>query len=222
MRALLVAAAPSPGAAELVGRLAADSDIVIAVDGGGAVCREAEIVPDLLVGDLDSLPALDAEDFESRGVLVMRFPADKDDSDLALALVVARERGADEVVVTSAASGRLDHTLAGLAAIAGAADLRPRLVEPGLAAWVLAPDARHGLALVGDAALLSLLPIGGAAEVSASGVRWPLDHAVLEPTSTRGLSNRVQSGATARVEVHEGTLLALSPSTPDVPQASQL
>ncbi len=57
--------------------------------------------------------------------------------------------------------------------------------------------------------LVSLLATGGpAAGVSTTGLRWPLDDAVLEPGSTRGVSNEL-TGGRATVTVREGSLLVI-------------
>lgn len=212
MRALLVCAAPTEGSARLVARLSADADLVIAVDAGADVCALAGVTPDVLVGDLDSASPEVVAALVSAGTEVLAFSAEKDDSDLALALVAARSRGADEVIVTAAASGRLDHTLGSIAALVSAADLRPVLIEPELELFVLSPDARSELLVDGRGSLVSLFAHGATATASATGVRWPLDHAVLSASTTLGLSNVVVSETPARVEVHAGVLLAILPA----------
>ena len=137
-RVLLVAAAPVAGTCALLPSLAADVDLVIAVDGGGRVCLEAGVLPDIVLGDFDSLSPEDLGRLSELGASVVRFPAEKDASDLELALAEARRAGAGSVVVTAAMSGRLDHTLVALGVLSGAADLKPHVVEPDLEAWVLA------------------------------------------------------------------------------------
>ena len=95
MRALLVCAAPVPGTETLLPRLAAEADLVVAVDGGGSVCLEAGVVPDVVVGDFDSLPDDDLDRLGQLGVSVIEFPAEKDASDLELAVGEVRCRGAN-------------------------------------------------------------------------------------------------------------------------------
>ena len=211
MNALLVCAAPAPGAAELVGRLASSADLVIAVDGGGLVCQEAGVLPHLLVGDFDSLPGHVVDEFVSAGVRVFEFPAEKDETDLALALDIARREGADRVTVTAASVGRLDHTLAVAGTLAAAADLRPRLIEPELSGWVVSTTRGGVLKLRGVGATVSLIAPGWSATVSVRGVRWPLSRTTMAPLSPRGVSNVITDPEGAVIEVHEGTVLVLSP-----------
>lgn len=211
MRALLVAAAPVPGSATLVAELARSHDVVIAVDAGAAVCSEAGIEPDVVLGDFDSLDESLLTRFAARDVRIERFDRDKDATDLELACDEAAREGANEITVTCASAGRLDHTLAALGTLSAHARLRPALVEPSVRAWVLSPDGREQVMVAHTGALVSLLAFGAPAVVSATGVRWPLDREMLTPSSTRGVSNVVTSEAGAIVIVHEGVLLAIEP-----------
>ena len=221
MNALLVCASPSPDAAELVARLATSHDLIIAVDGGGSVCTEAGVLPDLLVGDFDSLPSEEVDCFVARGVRTLAYPADKDQTDLALALTEARRQAVDTVTVTAASSGRLDHTLAVLGALAAFCDLRPRLREPDLSAWVLTPAWRPSIRLRGAGATVSVFALSTGATVSATGFRWPLTGVTLLPLSSLGVSNVITDSHGAMVLVDEGVALVLSPRVDRAPAVEQ-
>ncbi len=210
MRALLVAAAAEPASPQLLARLAPNADVVIAVDGGAELCRESGVVPSVVVGDLDSTSSDTVDRLLSQGVPIHRYPVEKDATDLELAIGEARRMGATEIVVTAATSGRLDHTLGTLAALSAAADLAPTLVEPDLAGWLLGGSGRSSLQLTGVGATISLIPWGGVALVSATGVRWPLSRAEIGPETTLGVSNVVCAAAGAMLTVHQGMVFALS------------
>lgn len=209
MKALLVAAAPA-ASAELVASLAAIHEYVVAVDGGGALCLKAGVRPDVIVGDFDSLAGSDLADLRSQGSRVQTFPAEKDQTDLELALEAARLAGADSVTLTAASTGRLDHTLAVLAAMAHAIDLSPTLVEPAMTAALLGDGGPRRLSARGVGATISLLAWGGSCSVSASGVRWPLKCDPLAADSGLGISN-VITAETADIEVHSGRLFVILP-----------
>jgi thiamine pyrophosphokinase len=221
MRALLVCAAPAPGIATLLPGLAAEADLVVAVDGGGSVCLEAGVVPDVAVGDFDSLPAEDLDRLEQLGVSVIEFPADKDASDLELGVTEVRRRGANSVVITAASTGRLDHTLAALAVLSSAVDLRPHLVEPELDVWVLSPMGRSSITLSGAGATVSLLPFGASATVSARGCVWELVDTELDTSSSLGLSNRIGPDGCATISVSRGVVLLLAPRGPGAVHAQE-
>ena len=90
-------------------------DKVIAVDGGFSSLCAIGVTPDFALGDFDSLGHV------PQGVPIERHPVMKDDSDTALALEWALAHGMREVAVYGALGGRLDHTLATLSALVGAA-----------------------------------------------------------------------------------------------------
>lgn len=219
MNALLVGAAPTPGARELLPELAARHDLVIAVDGGGDLCVLAGVVPNALVGDLDSISPGGRASLVAAGSAVLTFPADKDETDLELAFAHASSHGASRVTVTAVSAGRLDHTLAALAVLAQFAELCPSLIEPGYHGWLLAPSGRLTLTVDGTGGLLSLLPWGGAATVSAEGLKWPLDRERLEPVSPRGVSNVLVSDG-ASITVHSGLLWVVAPHAPGAVRVS--
>src|SRR5262249_59879246 len=67
---------------------------------------------DLVIGDFDSADPAALEAAVAGGAEVRRYPADKDQSDLELALHAARAGGAKRVIVVGGSGGRLDHFLA--------------------------------------------------------------------------------------------------------------
>lgn len=220
VKALIVGSAPAQDSHARLRMLAADADVVIAADGGGALCLAAGIVPATVVGDFDSLPPHESTRLWDAGVPFVTAPADKDVTDLDLALAEARARGADRVCATRVLGGRLDHTLASLGSLVASADLQPIIVEPGLTVWVLAPGARQRLAISGTGATVSLLTVGEHATVSCTGFRYSLDDCVLAGLSSRGISNIIET-APATVSVSSGHLIVIATSLDGHPIAHE-
>ena len=82
---------------------------MLAADAGYLACRQAGVVPDLLLGDFDSMDQ--PEDFDR----VRRMPVEKDDTDTMLAVKTGLEQGCGEFYLYGGTGGkRLDHTLANL------------------------------------------------------------------------------------------------------------
>ena len=210
VKAVLVAAGEAD--ARDVAQLA-DADLVIAVDGGARWLDGAGVLPDLLLGDLDSVePALVARLAEA-GVEVERHPREKDESDAELAVGRAVAAGADRVVLIGALGGaRLDHELANLLLLAdrrwhaGRRDLR--IVRGGTQVRALHGGDR--LELDGaPGSFVTLLPLAGDAEgVTSDGLRYGLDGERLPFGRPRGLSNRVER-IPASVSLERGTLLVI-------------
>ena len=207
--ALIVGAAPAENGAGHYHMLVEAADVLIAADGGLLICLEAGRVPDYCVGDFDSTPADALASAAGLGAQVRRFPADKDVSDLDLAVSVARELGCTQVTFTAAFAGRLDHTLAALGPVVSAADLGGACDEPGW--WgipVCSPiEAAHEFREpVGTT--LSVIAMGADATVNATGLAYPMSGTVLSAFSSRGLSN-VVSEHEQRIEVVSGSVLVI-------------
>jgi thiamine pyrophosphokinase len=221
MRVLLVCAAPYEGDPCDVAELSEQHELVVAVDGGGALCRRAGVLPDLIIGDFDSLPVADLEHLTAAGSEVVRYSSHKDETDLGLALEIVRDRGATGISVTAALSGRLDHSLATLGLLARAADLSPECYEPDLRAWVLSSSGRMSLGLTGEGATFSVIALCEGSCVTMDGARWSGVSIELGLLDTRGVSNVIESSPT-HITVEHGTVLVFSSPEGCVPIADNL
>ena len=184
--------------------------IVIAADAGVHEAERLGLHVDLLVGDLDSADPAAVDRVEATGGRVERHPADKDASDLELALVAAAVAGARQVLVLGGDGGRLDHLLGNAFLLASSrfADLRIDAVL-GAARIHVVRDQRAMDGTPGE--LISLFAAGGPARgLVTDGLRWRLDGEELVPGSTRGLSNEFVE-STATVRVGEGVVLVVRP-----------
>ena len=85
---------------------------VIAVDGGLKGAKELGLVPDVIVGDFDSVdPAVLAFYRKMEHIVWEVHQPEKDDTDTELALKRAMAMGAGDIVILGATGGRLDHML---------------------------------------------------------------------------------------------------------------
>lgn len=185
-------------------------DLIIAADGGTHHCLSLGITPDVVIGDLDSLTADDINGLQIAGVEIVRYPAKKDQTDLELALRLAIDRGADEIVVFGAMGGRWDMSIANI--------LLP--AEQNLSnATIRIINGRHEIMLLrtgkkitfhgekGD--ILSLIPLGrDALGITTVGLEYPLKDDVLRFGSSQGISN-VLVEETATVFLKQGMLLCV-------------
>ena len=222
----IVCAGGSCPPATVAGRLRAERDrnpspVVIAADSGWDCARSIDLVPAVLVGDLDSISASGLDEARRLGVAIHEHPVDKDHTDVEIAVDHAHALGAERITVLLGGD-RIDHLFAALHVLADPRRRSVRLdgfvgasrvtrVVPGLETVVRT--------VVG--ATVSLLPVGGPARgVTTAGLRWALDGGVLMAHSSRGVSN-VTDADTVTVSVSDGTLLVVEPEFPaDVPDVA--
>ena len=191
-------------------------DLVLAADGGYRALYSLGYMPDLLLGDFDSLGDLPLPP----DLPVLRFPARKDDTDTGLALRHGLDRGYRDFALYGCAGGRVDHLLANLQSMARVSRLGAtiRLAAPEYDAWALtgpAPDASApgpvATLTLPDrpgGTLVSVFCHGDRAEgVTLTGLSYPLDGADLTGDFPLGVSNRRLEGQPATVSVRRGTLL---------------
>lgn len=205
------------------------ASLTVAADAGLHHAHRADREVDVLIGDLDSVDPEALEQARRAGTDVRSYPVDKDATDLALALNLVLERtagagagagagaraGAErpDVLVIGGHGGRTDHLVANLLLLAA-----ERHAPLRIHAWWGADMlhiVRDSVRLTGAVGSnVSLLALHGAAEgVRTTGLRFPLDDAVLAAGSSLGMSNRM-SAPDATVAVRSGVLAVLqSPTT---------
>jgi thiamine pyrophosphokinase len=200
---------PAPQTAQLVPAGAP----VVAADSGLDSALALGIETTVAIGDFDSASPAAIAAATSSGVRIERHPAEKDATDLELALDLAIAMAPRRILVLAARGGRLDHDLANQLLLASdryASAEVDALVGDGLVHVV-----RRERALEGEPGeVLTLLAVNGpAVGVTTDGLAYPLRGETLEPGSSRGVSN-VFEGTTAHVVVEHGVLLAIRPGGP--------
>jgi len=188
-----------------------DADLIVAADSGANWLAARNVVPAMLVGDMDSVDPAVAERFASAGARVHPSPSDKDETDTELAVAAAVAAGADDLVVLAALGGlRLDHELANILLLAddSVRSAALRLVTGDVQVRAVHAGERLTLAArVGD--VVSLLPVGGPADgVVTEGLRYPLSGESLSVGRARGVSNVVVKEPAA-VTIERGVLLVV-------------
>lgn len=182
------------------------ADLVIAADGGALHLRKAGLMPHVLLGDFDSVPAAILEEIRASKTEILTFPADKDFTDLELAINLAWERGATEMVMMGASGSRLDHTTANV-------HLLYSLLKKGIKGYI---EDEHNRIYLIDQSLeikkqenrkVSLLPLPPRVTgITTCGLAYSLADATMDFGTGRGISNEF-SDSTALITVKEGLLL---------------
>lgn len=197
----VIGAAPiTPGTFE---KLDFSRRFVICADGGYDGAAEYGIVPDLLIGDFDSVRSGLPE-----GIRTIRLKPEKDDTDLLAAVREGIRLGFREFELYGALGGeRIDHSYANLCVL-------QYLSAQGCRAFI--SDGRRRVFLMNGGRLtlrgmkgatLSVFPFGCAScNVTYAGLKYPLERATLSSPVPLGVSNEVTDD-TAQVTVHSGDAL---------------
>lgn len=185
------------------------AELVVAADGGARHALKAGVVPDIVVGDMDSLGEAGAREAEERGSLLERHPSEKDRMDGHLAIMTARDRGATSVELLCASGGRASAVFAVpyLLLAAERMGLRATVVAGWGRMFVVEAGSREVEGRAGES--LSVFPFDGPATgVTLEGFEYPLKGARMEAGDTLGFHNELLDGP-ARVVVGDGALLVI-------------
>ena len=182
-------------------------DLVLAADSGYEAAMSLGYRVDVVVGDMDSITTSPLPDH----VIVERFPIDKDQTDLDLALERALGEDPGRLVVVGGTGGRHDHELATAGLICST-----RWEDVEEIDWISSRSRSHVVRrrrmVHGDVgARVTLLPVGGDVEgITTRGLQWDLSDAHLMSGSTRGVSN-VMRAPVADISTSTGCLLVIFP-----------
>ena len=180
----------------------ADGDIVIAADSGINHLEKFGVLPDIAVGDFDSLG------FVPDCAEVIKHPVMKDDTDTMLAVKTGFERGYTEFVIYGGVGGRPDHTLANYQTLCYISRRGGRgyLCFNGYTACCI---TNSKIGLCGGDGTVSVFAMSGAAlGVTLKGLLYPLENTELDYSFPLGTSNEF-TDSPAEISVKNGTVLII-------------
>lgn len=181
---------------------------VLAANGGSRHLLALQHQPDVVIGDLDSLPIEVRTWLEAENTPFISHPAAKNETDLELALLYAVENYPDDLLLFGSLGGRLDQTLANILLLTHPQldGRRITLITANERAWLIQADDQFQ-GQVGET--VSLIALAGDVHIRAtSGLQWSLQDEWLLFGLARGVSN-VISAETVSISVQSGSLLCI-------------
>lgn len=180
-----------------------EDDLIICADGGYDALVYTGIVPDIIIGDFDSLKASIPAEIKS-----VKYPTDKDKTDLEICIDHALKDGCDTIFILGSLGGRIDHTIGSLCAL-------KYTMEHGADAMILTGKSR--IYLVDNEIeiarekfdYVSLIPCSDKVlGVSTLGLKYELNNRTLYKSSSLGISNEFYNN-TAKIKVESGLLYVI-------------
>lgn len=201
MRCVIISGSPDCNIAFIKSQIKND-DYVICADKGYQYALQADINPDLVVGDFDSCGIDVNGDFE-----IIKLQTHKDDTDTMHAIDVALEKGYDDFLLLGATGGRFDHTFANVSLLqyihskgaSGLISSETEVIE------YISTGKKEFRNLSGIT--FSVFPFG-CSEVclSITGAEYPLDRGILKSSFPMGISN-VFSTDLSTIEIYDGNAI---------------
>ncbi len=194
------------GAGEFSGAMPpiAENDLVIAADAGYLVLSRLGVRIDRVVGDFDSLGKAPVHpDVEVH-------PAEKDETDMMLAVRSALSAGCRDVRIYGGLGGRLDHSCANLQTLLF-------IARQGARGWLIGQDVAitavtNGVLRFSNEAegIVSVFAADGTAHgVTLEGLKYPLTDYTMTADVPIGVSNEF-TGKPSRIAVRDGALTVMA------------
>lgn len=183
-----------------------ESDFILCADGGTDHCLKASLMPDMIIGDLDSISKDSLKVIYDNKIPIEKFPVKKDATDSELSIDYLISKKFTDITLVGAMGNRMDHTLSNIL-------LLSKLHEKGIKGKII--DESNTIYMVDEELVLtkeedsyvSVIPITNlGAIITLKGFEYKLDKVKIKFGSTYGISNKI-IGDKAHVIVHEGACL---------------
>ncbi|WP_077622063.1 thiamine diphosphokinase [Sediminibacillus massiliensis] len=165
----------------------------IGADRGALTLIENGITPDLALGDFDSISAEEKELIKKQAKNFKEYPAEKDETDLELAVEEAVKKNASEVFFFGVSGGRKDHELANI-------QLLYHMRERNIHSWLidignkieLVKPGIHGIEAESPYEYISFLPFSEKVTgITLKGFYYNLENTTIKWGSTLCISNKL-------------------------------
>lgn len=183
-------------------------DLIVCADGGAKHLINLGILPDIVVGDLDSIDDIDKEFFCSKNIDFIKFPVNKDATDTELATDIVLSQNPKSITYIGTLGSRMDHTLANINLLKKSLDkgIQAKIVNEKNEIYLI--DRQIDLENNGNE-FVSIIPVSSSVKgITLEGLKFSLDDIEIPFGSTLGISNKFIEKK-AKIKIKEGLLLVI-------------
>ncbi|MBI5974568.1 thiamine diphosphokinase [Staphylococcus canis] len=173
------------------------------VDSGTVALLKEGIQPVFAVGDFDSISYQERQ-WVSEKIDIQPEPAEKADTDLAIAVTKAVKMGYQKIKIYGATGARLDHFMGAMQLLKypDFQKIKIQIIDDKNTIELLTPNVYEKRnKKIYD--YISFVPASDEVTLSLKGFKYNLDHEVLREGSTLTISNEFE-GKYGTIEVHQG------------------
>lgn len=178
---------------------------IIACDGASDFLMSAAIVPDVIIGDLDSIKPQTLKYFSKKRVFIKQVK-DQNINDLEKAILYALSKKCKDINIIGFSGKRLDHTLNNISILKKYhKKAKFRFYENGFEGLIVSSITELNC-IVGD--IVSLIPLNKASGIYTSGLKYPIKNGTLEFGRNTGALNEAVEDL-VRIRIKKGCLIVL-------------
>lgn len=183
---------------------------IIAVDGGALYAKKIGVLPNLIVGDFDTLDKKVLQEYKEKGIENATYPAEKDYTDTHLAVEIALQKNPTKITIVGGTGSRLDHTLGnvGLLLLALKQNVMMEILDQNNRIYMINKEYNIQKQWV-YGTYISLLPYSEVVSgITLTGFRYSLENETLSLGESRGISNELIEEE-GKITVKKGVLLII-------------
>ena len=187
------------------------NEYIICADGGARHAQALGLIPQLIIGDMDSVSPELLQHYQQQGAVIRRYNREKDEVDTELAIQQAVDCGQRRITLVGATGGRIDHTLANIHLLVKAAGLgaKAEMIDEYNRVSLITPEMPAELS-GRPGKLVSLIPLTTeVVGVISRGLKWELNDRTFTIGQPFGISNEFTADS-ADISVKKGILLCIS------------
>jgi len=177
------------------------SDIIICADGGANTAVKLDIIPDYIIGDLDSIKHDVLEYYKEKSEIIKDVNQNKTDFELALEL--AESKNPKNITIIGAIGKRIDHTFANILSLIK--------IKKGIKAKIV--DHHNTIELVDNNTevigkkneIVSIIPLTNLKNLNYSGFKWDVKNLNTD-FGWFGISNKLE-GEKGIINLDKGKFL---------------
>jgi thiamine pyrophosphokinase len=184
-------------------------DYIICADGGANHTYNMHIIPDYIVGDLDSVKSEIIDYYKNHKVKFEKFPTKKNETDTELCIYLADKLKAKEIHFIGALGGRIDHTIANINLLyyVRQKNIIPRIISEKEQLYIAINEEVIINGNKGDT--ISVIPTNGNAKgVTLTNLEYPLNNYDMKFYLPLGISN-VMLNKECKIKVDDGSLFII-------------
>jgi thiamine pyrophosphokinase len=185
-------------------KLLKNIEIIICADGGATNAKKMQIIPNYIIGDLDSTNEDILNYFKNKKTKII-LDKDQDKTDMELAISLAESFNPTAIIILGAIGYRIDHTLANILCL--------NKIKSNIKTQII--DDRNIIELVDNSKniigkkdeIISVIPLMDIIGLSYHGMKW-----IVKNKNTKfgwfGISNKLEKNS-ANISLKEGKLLII-------------
>ncbi len=186
-----------------------DYDFIICADGGANHTYNMNIVPDYIIGDLDSVSYEVINFYKNKNVNFEKFPSKKNETDTEICVYLAQKLYAKEIHFIGALGGRIDHMIANINLLyyVRNKDINTKIISDKEDIYIAINEEVIIKGNKGNT--ISIIPINGDAKcVTLKKLEYPLNDYNMKFSIPLGISN-VMLEDECSISVGEGSIIVI-------------